>query len=71
MTQGLLNSSFHEPTDGDRRRDLDQFRGQLEDAVFQEVGKISGRFSASRQLAAVQADRGRPGAGRPLPAGWL
>ena len=43
MTQGLLNSSFHEPTDGDRRRDLDQFRGQLEDAVFQEVGKISGR----------------------------
>jgi hypothetical protein len=43
MTQGLLNSSFHEPTDGDRRRDLDQFRGQLEDAVFQEVGKIAGR----------------------------
>ena len=43
MTQGLLNSTFHDPTDGDRRRDLDQFRGQLADAVFQEVGKIAGR----------------------------
>ncbi len=70
MTQGLLNSTFHDPSDGDRRRDLDQFRGQLEDAVFQEVGKIAGRIPASRQPALVQADRGWPCAGRPLSAGW-
>ncbi len=43
MTEGLLKSTFHDPTAGDRRRDLDQFRAQLEDAVFQEVGTIAGR----------------------------
>ena len=70
MTQGLLKSTFHDPTDGDRRRDLDQFRGQLEDAVFQEVGNDLRELPTSRQLAPVQADRGRPRPGRPLPAGW-
>ena len=59
MTQGLLNSTFHDPADGDRRRDLDQFRGQLEDAVFQEVGKISGRSLQAVSLPLFrQTERG-------------
>lgn len=43
MTQGLLNSTFHDKARGERRRDLEEFRGQLADAVFHEVGKIAGR----------------------------
>lgn len=43
MTQGLLNSTFHDKSSGERRRDLEEFRGQLADAVFHEVGKIGGR----------------------------
>ena len=59
MTQGLLNSTFHDPTDGDRRRDLDQFRGQLENAVFQEVGKIAGRSLQAVSLPLFrQTERG-------------
>ena len=43
MTQGLLNSTFHDRASGERRRDLEEFRGQLANAVFDEVGKIAGR----------------------------
>ena len=40
MTQGLLNSTFHDKSTGDRRRDLDEFRAQLAGSVFVEVGRI-------------------------------
>ncbi len=50
MTQGLLNSTFHDKASGERRRDLEEFRGQLADAVFQEVGKIAGRSLQSANL---------------------
>jgi hypothetical protein len=42
MTQGLLNSTFHDKANGERSRDLEEFRGQLADSVFHEVGKIAG-----------------------------
>lgn len=44
MTQGLLNSTFHDKASGERRRDLEEFRGQLADSVFHEVGKVGGRL---------------------------
>lgn len=40
MTQGLLNSAFHDKATGDRRRDLEEFRAQLAGSVFVEVGRI-------------------------------
>lgn len=40
MTQGLLNSAFHDKADGDRRRDLEEFRGQLAASVYASVGTI-------------------------------
>ena len=44
MTEGLLKSAFDDRStgDGDRRRDLEEFRSQLAAAVFQEVGKVAG-----------------------------
>ena len=42
MTQGLLKGSFHDKANSEGRRDLEEFRGQLADAVFHEVGKIAG-----------------------------
>jgi glycosyl hydrolase family 38 len=50
MTQGLLNSTFHDRGSGERRRDLEEFRGQLADAVFEEVGKIAGRSLQTANL---------------------
>lgn len=42
MTEGLLNSAFHDKSEGDRRRDLDEFRAQLAGSVFSDVGKFAG-----------------------------
>jgi Glycosyl hydrolases family 38 N-terminal domain len=50
MTEGLLNSIFHDRTAGDRRRDLEAFRGQLADAVFRDVGQVSGRSFQAADL---------------------
>ena len=50
MTEGLLNSPFHDKSNGDRRRDLDEFRSQLADAVFVEVGKVAGKALQAANL---------------------
>ncbi len=42
MTQGLLNSAFHDKADGDRRRDLVEFRAQLAGTVLAEVAGAEG-----------------------------
>ena len=68
MTEGLLNSTFHDKASGDRRRDLEEFRGQLADAVFHEVGKDLWPVAPGGQLAAVQEHTGRPGAGSRVPS---
>lgn len=59
MTEGLLNSPFHDKSNGDRRRDLDEFRSQLADAVFVEVGKVAGRAVQAANLPLFKrSDRG-------------
>ncbi|HXW81279.1 MAG TPA: hypothetical protein VEJ84_17390, partial [Acidimicrobiales bacterium] len=50
MTEGLLNSIFHDRTAGDRRRDLEAFRNQLADAVFRDIGQVSGRSLQAANL---------------------
>jgi hypothetical protein len=40
VTEGLLNSTFHDKSTGDRRRDLEEFRAQLAASAFVDVGKI-------------------------------
>jgi Glycosyl hydrolases family 38 N-terminal domain/Glycosyl hydrolases family 38 C-terminal domain len=42
MTQGLLNSAFHDKAHGERRRDLVEFRSQLTAAAFETVGRLGG-----------------------------
>ena len=54
MTEGLLNSPFHDKSNGDRRRDLDEFRSQLADAVFVEVGKVDGKALQAAHLPLVK-----------------
>lgn len=50
MTEGLLNSPFHDKSNGDRRRDLDEFRSQLAGSVFVEVGRVGGKALQAADL---------------------
>ncbi len=50
MTEGLLNSPFHDKSNGDRRRDLDEFRSQLAGSVFVEVGRVAGKALQAANL---------------------
>jgi hypothetical protein len=50
VTEGLLNSPFHDKSNGDRRRDLDEFRSQLADAVFVDVGNVGGKALQAANL---------------------
>ncbi|HUB69743.1 MAG TPA: hypothetical protein VL984_04935, partial [Acidimicrobiales bacterium] len=58
MTQGLLNSLFHDKASGDRRRDLDQFRAQLADAVFSDVGRVAGEALQAADLPMLSRSAG-------------